>query len=201
MPTATITFSGTEIAALLFSSSVLAALLSIGGNHLLAQLQFKRDYYKEIIAKRLRAYEQVDELIGTLRATTYDDGGRIAHVVFVNKAVHDGANLLAGTGGGLGMYVSEGLRETLSELNFLLLKRPDDATEQQAFEIGAAHREQISALRKRMEYLVSADLLELYKVRRFLKQTRSDAAKPPAWFVASLPRHGGFSFKDQNQDQ
>jgi hypothetical protein len=46
-----------------------------------------------------------------------------------------------------------------------------------------------------MEYLVSADLLELYKVRRFLKQARSDAAKPPTWFVAGLPKRGGFSFQ------
>jgi hypothetical protein len=196
---ATFTFSGVQIAALLFSSSVLAALVSIGGNHLLAQLQFKRDYFKEIIAKRLRAYEQVDELIAMLRGTTYDDSSRIAHIVFLNKAIYDRATVLAATGVGLGLYLSEPIRETLSELNFILLKRPDNATEKQAFDVAAAHREQISALRQKMEYLVSADLLELYKVRRFLKQARKHAAKPTARFLAWLPKHGAFSFKNKEQ--
>src|SRR5579859_6544343 len=173
------TFTGAEIAALLFSSSVLAALLSIAGNHLLAQHQFKRDYFKEIIAKRLRAYERVDELIGLLRGTTYDDANRVAHVVVVNKALRDHANTLMATGIGLGLYLSGTISSALSELNFILLKCPYDATEQQAFDVGAAHREQISAIRLRLEHSVSTDLLELYKVRQFLKKRAIESAKPP----------------------
>ena len=54
-------FSAAQLVALVFSSSVLGALISLAGNHVLAQLQFKRDYFKEIIAKRLSAYQQIDE--------------------------------------------------------------------------------------------------------------------------------------------
>jgi hypothetical protein len=193
------TITGTQIAALLFSSSVFAALLSTLGNHLLAQLQFKRDYYKEIIAKRLHAYEQVDELIGMLRITSYDAAGRIAHGVFINKEIHDRANVLAGTGGGLGLYLSKELYQAMSELNLLLLKRPDNASEKQAFEIGAAHREQISSLRTRMEHIETTDLQNLYKVRKFLKQIKKDTANPSNPFLVHLPKHGAFSFsRDQD---
>jgi len=102
----------TGILALLISSSVLAALVSIGGNHLLAQLQFKRDYFKQVIAKRLNAYQQVDELIGILRGTTYDDSGRVVHMLFLNRIVHDRATLLIAVGVGLGLYLSEEVRGT-----------------------------------------------------------------------------------------
>ena|SRR5438132_6967114 len=187
-------FSGAQLAALLISSSVLAALVSLAGNHLLAQLQFKREYFKEIIAKRLSAYEQIDELIGILRMTTYDDAGRIAHVVFLNKAIYDRATLIAAAAIGLSLYVSEPIRENLSKINLILLKLPHKASESEAFEIGVVEREVLSGIRQTLEYVVASDLLELHKVRRFLTAKRELASKPSGPFLAWLPKHGGFSF-------
>lgn len=195
------TFSAAQVATLLVSSSVLAAVVSIAGNHLLAQLQFKRDYFREIIAKRLRAYENVDELITILRGTTYDDTGRIAHVVFLNKALYDRATSLAATAGGFGLYVSQPIRDALMELNFTLLRVPEIASEAELFDIAASHRESVSALRQRLESIVTTDLLSLYKVRRFLKQMRRQTAKPAPPFVASLPKHGAFSFRESEKVQ
>jgi hypothetical protein len=192
-------FSGAQLAALLVSSSVLAALVSLAGNHLLAQLQFKRDYFKEIIFKRLNAYQQVDELIGILRATAYDDSGRIAHIVFLNQAVHDRATVLAATAVGLGLYLSEPFRESLLKLNFILLKLPHNAPKSEAFDIGAAHREALSELRQKLEYLVTVDLLELYKVRRFLKKKRQLANESSDRYLTSLPKHGAFTFPKPDQ--
>jgi len=141
-------FSGVQLAALLVSSSVLAALVSLAGNHLLAQLQFKRDYFREIVANRLSAYQQIDELIGILRMTTYDDSGRIAHVVFLNKAIYDRATLIAAAAVGLSLYVSEPIRENLSKIDFILLKLPHNASESEAFDVGVAEREVLSGIRQ-----------------------------------------------------
>jgi hypothetical protein len=186
-------FTLAELVALLISSSVLAALISIAGNQFLAQLQFKRDYYKEIIAKRLNAYQQIDELIGILRMTTYDDKGRIAHALFVNKHFYDRATMLSATAIALSLYLSEQICDSVSKINFSLLKLPGNATESQAFEIGVTQRKQISELRRKLEHQVGWDLLELHRVKRFLKAKRQHISKSKP-FLAWLPRHGGFSF-------
>jgi hypothetical protein len=194
-------FSAAQLVALVFSSSVLAALISLAGNHVLAQLQFKRDYFKEIIGKRLNAYQQVDELIGILRMTTYDDSGRIAHALFLNKAIYERATFIAAAAVGLSLYLSESIRDTLSKVNFILLKLPQNASEGEAFDIGVAERDALSELRQKLEHLVAADLLELYKVRRFLKTKRRLAGTPTRRFLAWLPKHGGFSFGRGRSDQ
>ena len=194
-------FSAAQLVALVFSSSVLAALISLAGNHVLAQLQFKRDYFKEIIGKRLNAYQQVDELIGILRMTTYDDSGRIAHALFLNKAIYERATFIAAAAVGLSLYLSESIRDTLSKVNFILLKLPQNASESDAFDIGVAERDALSELRQKLEHLVAADLLELYKVRRFLKAKRRLAGTPIRRFIAWLPKHGGFSFDKGQSDQ
>jgi hypothetical protein len=190
-------FTTVQLFTLLVSSSVLAALISFAGNHILAQLQFRRDYFKEIIHKRLNAYEQVDELIGILRLTTYDESGRIAHVLFLNKAIYDRATFVAATAIGLSLYVSVSIRDMLSEISVILTKRPDNASDRDLFELGVLHREELANLRQKLEHLVASDLLKLDKVHRFLKAKEKLASKPSRWFVAWLPRHGGFSFPER----
>jgi len=185
-----------QLSALVLSNSVLAALLSISGNHLLAKLQFKRDYFKELIAKRLHAYQLVDEIVGILRWVTYDDAARIAHVVFMNAAVHERVNSLNATAVGLAMYLSEDVRASLSELNFLLLQLPDKATESEAFSITATHRDALLTVRLQLERAVAADLLTLYKVGRFLRSKRRSSTEPQK-FPQVLPQHGAFSFKGE----
>jgi hypothetical protein len=95
---------------------------------------------------------------------------------------------------GLNLYVSEPIRDALSEISFILVKRPSDPSERDAFELGVTHREKLAELRQTPERLVTDDLLDLYKVPRFLKAKRRLASTPSRWFVAWLPRHGGFSF-------
>jgi hypothetical protein len=183
-----------QLFGLVLSSSVLAALISLAGQHLLAQLQFKRDYFRELIAKRLSAYQQLDEIIGILRGVTYDDSGRIAHIVFMNQAVWDRTMFLIAGATGLGLYISQAAHDCVSELNFVLLKLPHNAPEREAFDIANANREVMSDIRQRLEQIVASDLLTLYKIRAFLRQKHKSATKPDM-HLQMLPGHGAFSFR------
>jgi hypothetical protein len=191
------TFTAAQLFALLVSSSVLAALISFIGNHVLSRLQFRGDYFKQIIDRRLHAYEQVDELAGILRLTTYDDRGRIAHAALVNTEIYFKATVVLAAAIGLNLYVSEPIRDALSKISFILVKRPPDPSERDAFELGVTYREKLAELRETLERLVTNDLLHLYKVPRFLKAKRRLLSTPSRWFVAWLPKHGGFSFPDK----
>src|SRR5262249_19169189 len=136
-------FTALQLLALLVSSSVLAALISFAGNHFLAQLQFKRDYFKLIIGKRLNAYEQVDELIAILRLTTFDYAGRIAHAALVDTAFYGRATQVLAAAIGLSLYLSAPIRDILSKISLILVKRPDNESERDAFELGVIHRTEL----------------------------------------------------------
>ena len=181
-----------QIVVLALSSSVLAAALSIAGNHVLATLQFRREYYKEIIKRRLAAYEALDHLIAQLRPLTYDNQGRLAHFVFA-AGQHANLEALAAFKSVLShaLYLSDELRADLVHLNVQLLGLPPDASEQQAFEVGASKYEELSAMRQHLETLAARDLVTLHKVRKFLKLRRKTLADEVQRELHMLPKNRG----------
>ena len=48
------------------SAAVLAAVLTILGNTYIQNLNYKRDYYKKLLDKRLEGYEKIDEIVNKL---------------------------------------------------------------------------------------------------------------------------------------
>jgi hypothetical protein len=173
--------------------------VSLAGNHLLAQLQFKRDYYKQVISKRLAAYEQVDEIIGILRGTTYDDRGRVVHMLFANDGIYMKASLSVGAAVAQGLYLSEEIREPVRQINLLLLQRPAQATERLGFAIGVEHRETLASLRVQLERCVANDLLSLHRVKRFLKSKCRIASAGDPGHLIFLPKHGAFAFDSSEE--
>ena len=54
-----------DIAKIALTSGISAALVSSGANYFLKKQDYKRDYYKKIIDKRLKAYEELENFMGT----------------------------------------------------------------------------------------------------------------------------------------
>ena len=53
-----------DIAKIALTSGISAALVTSGANYFLKKQDYKRDYYKKIIEKRLKAYEELETFMG-----------------------------------------------------------------------------------------------------------------------------------------
>jgi hypothetical protein len=181
-----------QIIVLALSSSVLAAALSVAGSHVLAALQFRREYHKEIIRRRLTAYESVDRLVAKLRLVTYDNQGRLAHVVF---AAGRQANLdaLAAATDVLSeaLYVSDEVRDALLKVNVELLGLSEDASAQEAFDVGVQKYEALSTMRQHLEALVARDLMTLHEIDRFLRLRQRSLSGEVQRQLHMLPKNKG----------
>jgi len=72
---------------LILTSSVIAAIVSAIISAIvslkLKQIDYKNDYYKEIISKRLNAYQFLENQIAVLKSTVLDDSDRKPyHMIF-----------------------------------------------------------------------------------------------------------------------
>jgi hypothetical protein len=181
--------SAGEIIALVFTSSVLAAALSVVGNHLLAAAQFRRDYFKEVIRRRLSAYEAVDRLIAHLRVVTYDDRGRVAHLAFAGgRAFNSQTQATVLEVASNGLYVSDDIRQCAFDINLCLLEFRDADSEDSKFEAGVREYERLSALRQRLEAAVARDLQSIHAVKRFLKDREKVLVEQRSPLLVTLPR-------------
>lgn len=55
-----------EMVTIIFGSGILSAIITLVGEYFFKNTDYKQDYYKKIIDKRLEAYEDLDKFIGWL---------------------------------------------------------------------------------------------------------------------------------------
>jgi hypothetical protein len=159
----------------LLSTSALGGVVGaiISGFFLLRSRQndYRNEYYKLVIQRRLSAYEQVEALISTLKTSVVDreaDPAHPYHYVFANASNETIAylHLLMKNVMESGLWLGDAVFNKLREFNELLfdLGEPEDA-----LEFGKKHYEKVAIIRADLEGLVARDMLTLHDVQTFLK--------------------------------
>lgn len=173
----------------ILSSSVLSAILTSYFNWRIHNSNYKKDYYKKILDKRLDAYESMNILINRLSDIVYTDRGVIHGMVsseqsfnFLTSIVHSTMEK--------SYWLSDKTGHKLTELGIFLFNNissyiDDDLSEKQLDEeyinLALANFEQIKEFNQSLKSLVNYDLQNLYNVDEFFAKNGKDTTTYPLY--------------------
>ena len=147
-------------------SGVVAALISGAAVLRSKHTEYRNEYYKLVLQRRVAAYEAVERLIISLKTAILDSDGRAYHILFSdNQNIQNAHNLVAG----LMLYalwLSDSIFSKGQELNRLMFT----LQEGKAIEFGKKNYETIASIRAEIERLLAVDMLRLYDIKTFLKE-------------------------------
>ncbi len=162
---------------IILTSSVVSALISSLINSFfsfrLKNLDYKYTYYKEILSKRLNAYQFLETQVAVLKAIVLDEeDGRTYHMVF-NQSYDDFVefqkNLYLAMS--YSLWINEKTVHSMQQLNDLFLHLNTELESGNDLqETGKIYYKQLSRARKELEISVRKDLLELHKLDKFLNE-------------------------------
>jgi hypothetical protein len=174
-------FSQRELITLLLTSSLLSALLTSLLTGVFSLLGKKREYrsayYKEVLQRRLDAYEFVDTQISMLKSSVYDkDRTRMYHFIFahgVDEFYKFHQNLFFAVSKAL--WISPPTQSVLLDMNRLFVSISEQYDlENQLVEAGKHYYFDIANMRDRLEAALLNDLRDLDNIPKFLKQKQTE---------------------------
>ena len=179
------TLTTIQLITLVLSSSVFAAILTSLTNYFLQQENYKRDYYKKILDKRLDAYNNVENIIGQLKIIVRLDNGKACPIICSNGRDYFGEFLIAlATGGYKSFWLSDKVGGKLTEINVYLMQEIDNEIDEngnedkQLEQLGVQHRDKIQGYRNELSELLYKDFSELHDVNKFIKSNRLPGTYP-----------------------
>ncbi len=128
--------------------------------------EFVNDYYREVIRRRVEAYDFLEKLIVSYKSSVMDKDCKPYHTPFATEKQGDAALVNLCLAMDRGLWIREETFAKLTELNYLVFRTPESAKER--VEFGKAHHVEIAVLRADLERMMAADLLDLHNVRKFL---------------------------------
>lgn len=153
-------------------SALISSLISSFFSVRLKNIDYKHTYYKEVISKRLKAYEFLETQVAVLKAIVLDEeDNKTFHMIF-NKSYDDfltfQQNLYLAMS--FSLWINESTVKVMQDLNDLFLHLNTEVEKSENIqEVGKAHYKVLSELRKKLEISVRRDLLELHNLDKFLK--------------------------------
>lgn len=157
----------------ILASSVIASLISLFWNYILRRMDYKNEYYKKIIDKRLEAYSYLETQIIVLKHSVLDNDKLPYHRMFASniQEFYDFQNNLH-IAISKGMWFNPETEIEMEKLNELFLKISFDlekSTETNLVEIGKKYYLEINKLRDVLEDKLRYDLINLHKIKPFSK--------------------------------
>jgi phosphate/sulfate permease len=166
-----------ETIKIILTSSVIATILSVLVSAivslLLKNLDYKNEYYKKILEKRLEAYKFLETQIAVLKSSVLDDDGKPYYLIFEyghEKFDEFQQNLFVAHA--YSIWIDNETVNKMDELNRLFLKitrKLKDISDQELIQIGKDNYHEIAKIRTELESCVRNDLLELYDLKAFRK--------------------------------
>ena len=153
-------------------SAIVSAIISIK----LKNLDYKNEYFKQILKKRLYAYNLLESQIAVLKSTVLGDDAKPYHMIFSfdeNKLIDFQKNLFGAMSHNL--WINEDtiqFMEKLNELFFKISEKIEGNIHNQLVQIGKEYYFEIADLRNLLEDSVRKDLLNLHNLKKFKKSSK-----------------------------
>jgi hypothetical protein len=134
--------------------------------------EYVNDFYKIVIDKRVEAYEHLELLIQSFKTCVVDSkvDNLPYHCPFATESQNFEALVRMGNTMNRGLWLSDRAFNSVRELNLLQFSTPSDEIERIRF--GKERYQKIAMIRERLEKDLAADMLQLHKVKKFLRSKR-----------------------------
>lgn len=170
-----------ETIKILLASSLIAGIVSTIVSYItsirLKKVDFKNEYYKEILKKRLHAYEFIENQIAVLKSVVLGDDGKPYHYIFGQGEIEFlkfQKNLMLAIS--YSLWIDEDSTKTLDEMNNLFFNLNNHIykkTESEIEGIGQEYYNRISGLRIQLENNVKKGLYDLHDIKKAFKIKKS----------------------------
>lgn len=173
----------------ILSSSVLSAILTSYFNWRIHNSNYKKDYYKKILDKRLDAYESMNVLINRLSDIVYTDKGVIHGMISSRESFNFLFSILHSTME-KSYWLSDKTGHKLTEFGIFLFNNitsyiDEDLSEKQLNEeymnLALTNFEQIQEFNQSLKRMVNSDLQNLYNVDEFFAKNGKDSTTYPLY--------------------
>jgi hypothetical protein len=169
--------SNIELTKIILASSVVAGFISAIVSYFtslrLKSLDFKNEYYKVILKKRINAYEHIERQIGVLKLIVLGDDKKPFHNIFIEgeaRFLEYQQNLFFAITSGI--WIDEKTSKELDKLNNLfynLNNHIHNKSKEEMEEIGKEYYSKISGLRISLEDAVKTGLYDLHDMKKAFK--------------------------------
>lgn len=176
----------TQIVLTILSSSVLSAMLTSYFNWRIHNSNYKKDYYKKILDKRLDAYEEMNVLIKRLSDVVYTDRGFV-HGMFSGEESFGFLLSIHHSIMEKSYWLSDKTSHKLTEFGvFLFNSITSNLTEgvsqqvdEEYIKLALANFEQIQEFNQILKEMINSDLQYLYDVDEFFSKNGKDSKTYP----------------------
>ncbi len=171
-----------ENSKLIITSSIFAGLISAAVSYFISvrlkNLDFKNEYYKEILKKRLVVYEHIEIQLSILKTVVLGDDKKPYHMIFsegednffdYQKNLHLAVNK--------NIWVDSDTTKSLENLNdffYNLNTKVYQKNEAEIIEIGKQYYEKLSDLRFDLENKTKKGLYNLHNMEKAFKPSRKN---------------------------
>lgn len=169
-----------ELINVIFASTVIATVISVIVSSVVAvrlkNLDYKNEYYKKILEKRLEAYKFLEVQISVLKLSVLGSDAKPYYAIFSHgelKFYEFQSNLTNAIA--LGMWMNDDtskLMDRLSDLFFKIACEISSPSKPDLIEIGKKHYMEIGTLRAQLEDSVRADLMTLHNFKSLRKRAK-----------------------------
>ena len=150
-------------------SGTVSAIISYFVNLRMKKLDYKNEYYKILIKKRLDAYQFVENQTAVLRNIAFDeDDNHAYHLMFAygeDKCIEFQQNIMIANSKGL--WIDEATSKTLDEFNHLFYSinnKIHNKSKEEIEKIGKDYYKQMSNLRVKLENNLRKGFNDLHNV-------------------------------------
>lgn len=149
-------------------SGVLSAIFAGLYNLRAKQNEYVNDYYKNVIRRRMSAYEQLEQLLIWLKTAVIGEDIQPYHLLFASAKEEDYQRVfeLIQRVNAHGLWLSDGALSKCRELSIIFYKL-DNANAM--IEFGKKNYQKIATIRHELEMLLARDMLKLHDVKHFLR--------------------------------
>ncbi|MFT3884614.1 MAG: hypothetical protein QM724_04035 [Flavobacteriales bacterium] len=168
-----------DLLVLLLGSSLLSAGLTSWISWLISKANYKREYYKKLIDRRLDAYEHVEGIINSLSTLVHtDEGGLCPFVCAGGEARWTSFLFDVLKTGSKSVWLGHEISGLMTELNTFMLNdianhlaETGDNTEHLE-RLGIMHREAFRQRRTKLQEVLYRDLKDLSNIKAFVERKR-----------------------------
>jgi hypothetical protein len=142
--------------------------------------EYEQHYFRNILERRMAAYEEVGRLIANIKVAVIDVDQRPYHLMF--SCDEDQANVYQALLGTMSntLWLTDDLFDLTRQLNIMVFSGTSNGDG--LIEFGKKHYQQIAELRTQLERLHYRDMMNLHDIQLFLKH------KKPHDFYEPLPQ-------------
>lgn len=159
-------------------STIISYIVSVQ----LKRVDFKHEYYKEILKKRLSSYQYIEAQLALLKSVVLDeDDSRMYHIIFSygeEKLLEYQKNIHLAMS--YSLWIDENTVRKIEELNELfynLNNKVNDKTDDEIIGIAKKYYQNISNLRFELENATKKGLYNLHDIKKAFKVSKKNTTR------------------------